>query len=196
MTTSSTDRNPFAAFSGPSLVRALADRWWLFLLRGIAGIAFGVLAILWPGLALLTLALFWGAYALADGILALAAAIARPGGGAPRWWLILVGIAGIAAGVFTFLWPGITIQVFLVLIAFWALATGAMEVAGAVALRKEIEGELFLILAGLLSIAFGIAILVWPVAGAISIIWLIAWFAILGGAFYLALAVRLRKLRG
>ncbi len=184
----------FAFPTAPSLVRGLAKSWWLFLLRGLAGIAFGVLAILWPGVALVTLALGWGAYAMVDGMLALATAISGPTKGTPRWWLVLVGLSGVAAGVVTFLWPGITVTVLLVVIAIWAIATGAMELAGAIALRKEIEGELFLILAGLLSIGFGIAIIAWPVAGALSVVWLIAWLAILGGAAYLALAFRLRKL--
>lgn len=193
MTDGSTIPNPFDA-AGPSLRRALSRNWWLFLLRGLAGIAFGVLAILWPGVALLTLALIWGAYALADGILALGTAFSGHAAGTSRGWLIFVGLTGIAAGVLTFLWPGITVQVMLILIAVWAILTGMMEVAGAINLRKEIDGELFLILAGLISIAFGVAILAWPVAGAISVVWLIAWLAILGGGAYLALAFRLRKL--
>ncbi|MBQ1498446.1 HdeD family acid-resistance protein [Sphingomonas sp. NPDC092331] len=190
-----TDGSTFA--TSPSLLRALGKRWWLFLLRGIVGIAFGILALLWPGLALLTLALVWGAYALVDGAFALAASLSgMRSGDTPRWWLALTGLAGIAAGLLTIIWPGITVQVLLLLIAAWAIVTGAMEAAGAIALRKEIEGELFLILAGLVSIGFGVAILAWPVAGAIGLVWLIAWLAILGGAAYVALALRLRKLAG
>ena len=190
-----TDGSTFA--TTPSLLRALGKRWWLFLLRGIVGIAFGILALLWPGLALLTLALVWGAYALVDGAFALAASLSgMRSGDTPRWWLALTGLAGIAAGLLTIIWPGITVQVLLLLIAAWAIVTGAMEAAGAIALRKEIEGELFLILAGLVSIGFGVAILAWPVAGAIGLVWLIAWLAILGGAAYVALALRLRKLAG
>ncbi len=186
-----------STFASPSLVRALAKRWWLFALRGAAGIAFGILALIWPALALLTLAIVWGAYALTDGVFALAAAMSgMRSGDTPRWWLVLTGLCGIAAGLLTFIWPGITVQVLLLLVAAWALVTGVMEVAGAIALRKEIEGEIFLILAGLLSIAFGIALLVWPVAGAISVVWLIAWMAIFGGVAYLALSLRLMKLAG
>ena len=190
-----TDTASFA--STPSLLRALGKRWWLFALRGAAGIAFGFLALLWPGLALLTLALVWGAYALVDGCFALAAAMSgMRSGDTPRWWLALTGLAGIAAGLLTFIWPGITVQVLLLLIAAWAIVTGVMEVAGAIALRKEIQGEIFLILAGLASIAFGIALLVWPVAGAISVVWLIAWVSIFAGAAYVALSLRLKKLAG
>jgi uncharacterized membrane protein HdeD (DUF308 family) len=190
-----TDGSTFA--TSPSLLRALGKRWWLFLLRGIAGIAFGILALLWPGIALLTLALVWGAYALVDGAFALAASLSgMRSGDTPRWWLALTGLAGIAAGLLTIIWPGITVQVLLLLIAAWAIVTGVMEAAGAIALRKEIEGEIFLILAGLVSIGFGVMLLAWPVASAIGLVWLIAWLAILGGAAYVALALRLRKLAG
>src|SRR5262245_30936470 len=80
-------------------LRELAENWWLLLLRGIVAIAFGVLAFIWPGLTLLTLTFMWGFYAIADGALALWAAIASRGGEiAPRWWLAVVGIAGILAG--------------------------------------------------------------------------------------------------
>jgi uncharacterized membrane protein HdeD (DUF308 family) len=102
MSTIQTDRQPGARL-GPALVHALAKNWWLLLLRGIAAIVFGLLAFAWPGLTLLTLILFYGAFALVDGVLAVIAAIT---GGAPgsRWWLAIVGLLGIAAGLVTF-WP-------------------------------------------------------------------------------------------
>jgi uncharacterized membrane protein HdeD (DUF308 family) len=84
---------------------ALAKSWWLVLLRGIAAIVFGVLAFIWPGLTLLTLVLFYGAYALVDGILALIAAFTGGPKPVPTWWLVIVGLLGIAAGLVTFLWP-------------------------------------------------------------------------------------------
>src|ERR1700720_1635618 len=86
--------------AGPALLRVLAENWWLLLLRGIAAIAFGILAFAWPGLTLLTLTLLWGAYALSDGIFALWAALTGKGGEmAPRWWLGVVGVAGVLAGL-------------------------------------------------------------------------------------------------
>jgi uncharacterized membrane protein HdeD (DUF308 family) len=107
--------------SSPSLALLLADlaeTWWLLLLRGIAAIAFGVLTFFWPGLTLLVLIFLWGSYAIADGVLALWAAIASkaPGAIAPRWWLAIVGIAGIGAGILTFIWPGMTALILLMFI--------------------------------------------------------------------------------
>src|SRR6266404_1957458 len=89
------------------MLHALARNWWLLMLRGISGILFGVLAFVWPGVTLLTLVLLYGAYALIDGVLAIAAAF-KGGVPAPRWWLAVVGLLGVAAGVVTLLLPGIT----------------------------------------------------------------------------------------
>src|SRR5262249_10174086 len=95
--------------AGPALLRALADNWWVLLLRGIASVAFGCLAFVWPGLTLLTLTFLWGGCAGADGVFALWAAVSGQGGDmAPRWWLAVVGITGTLAGVLTFVWPGMT----------------------------------------------------------------------------------------
>jgi uncharacterized membrane protein HdeD (DUF308 family) len=177
-----------------ALLPALAENWSLLLLRGIAAISFGVLAFIWPGLTLLTLIFLWGAYAIADGAFALGAAVSSKGGEiAPRWWLALIGLAGILAGLLAFVWPAITAQVLLVLIASWAIFTGALQIWGAIQLRKEIEVEWMLVLSGLLSIALGVALLARPGVGALAVIWLIGSFAILVGCIYVSLALWLKK---
>jgi uncharacterized membrane protein HdeD (DUF308 family) len=181
------------SFLGLAL-RELAENWWLLLLRGIAAIAFGVLAFMWPDLTLLTLTYMWGFYAIADGVLALWAAIAGKGGEiAPRWWLAVVGISGILAGLLAFVWPGMTALVLLMFIASWAIVIGVLQIWGAIRLRKEIEGEWLLGLSGLLSVAFGVILFVQPGAGALAVVWMIGWFAILAGCVYIALAFQLKK---
>jgi uncharacterized membrane protein HdeD (DUF308 family) len=181
------------SFLGLAL-RELAENWWLLLLRGIAAIAFGVLAFVWPDLTLLTLTYMWGIYAISDGVLALWAAIAGKAGEiAPRWWLAVVGIAGILAGLLTFVWPGMTALVLLMFIASWAVVIGVLQIWGAIRLRKEIEGEWLLALSGLLSVAFGVILFVQPGAGALAVVWMIGWFAMLAGCVYIALAFQLKK---
>jgi uncharacterized membrane protein HdeD (DUF308 family) len=175
-------------------LRELAENWWLLLLRGLAAIGFGVLAFIWPDLTLLTLTYMWGFYAIADGVLALWAAIAGKGGEiAPRWWLAVVGGAGIFAGALTFVWPGMTALILLMFIASWAIVVGALQIWGAIRLRKEIENEWLLGLSGLLSIAFGVVMFAQPGAGALAVVWLIGWFALLAGCVYIALAFQLKK---
>ena len=185
-------RSPFLGLA----LRELAENWWLLLLRGIAAIAFGLLAFLWPDLTLLTLVFMWGIYAIADGILALWAAISSKGGEiAPRWWLAVVGIAGILAGALAFVWPGMTALILLMFIASWAIVIGVLQIWGAIRLRKEIEGEWLLGLSGVLSVAFGVIMFAQPGAGALAVVWLIGWFAILAGCVYIGLAFQLKKHR-
>ena len=178
------------------LVLALAENWWLLLLRGVASIIFGLLAFIWPGLTLVALIFLWGAYAIVDGGIALWAAISGRGGEiAPRWWLGIVGIVGLLAGLVAFASPGLTALVLLMFIACWAIVIGAMEIWGAVQLRKEIEGAWWLILSGLLSIVFGILLIAQPGSGALALVWVIGSFAILHGCTLIALAFRLKGFR-
>src|SRR5688572_30382519 len=129
---------PSPAPAGAPILPTLARYWWLVLLRGIAAIVFGVLSFIWPGITLVTLILFWGAFTLVDGVLSLAHAF-MGGKMGSRWWLALVGVAGIAAGVLTFIWPGITALVLLAFIAAWAIVLGIFQIIGAIRLRKEID---------------------------------------------------------
>ncbi|MGE0628912.1 MAG: HdeD family acid-resistance protein [Hyphomicrobiaceae bacterium] len=179
-------RPPFPA------LHALAENWWLILLRGICAIVFGVLTLLWPGLPLVTLILFFGAFAFVDGVLAIIAAI-RGDNPAPRWWLGIVGLLGIAAGALTFLWPGLTGLVLLFFIAGWAIAGGVMQIIGAIRLRNEIPDEWWLIGSGVLSVVFGILVLMYPGAGALGLSLAIGAFAFVYGIMLIPLSLRLRK---
>jgi uncharacterized membrane protein HdeD (DUF308 family) len=174
------------------MVHALAKNWWLLLLRGIAAIIFGLLAFAWPGITLLTLILFYGAFALVDGVLAIIAAITG-GAPAPRWWLVIVGLLGIAAGLLTFLMPGLSALVLLFFIAGWAIATGVFQIIGAIQLRKEIDNEWLLIVGGIISVLFGIGVMLAPGAGALALVWVIGTYAVIIGVLLVALAFRLKK---
>ncbi|MGB3500383.1 MAG: HdeD family acid-resistance protein [Mesorhizobium sp.] len=178
--------------SGRPMLHALAKGWWLILLRGIAAILFGLLAFVMPGIALATLVLLYGAYAFVDGIFALIAAFGGQAKG-ERWWLALIGLLGIGVGIVTLLMPGLTAFTLLYFIAFWSIAIGVMQIVGAINLRKEIDNEWWLILGGVLSILFGVLLIVAPGAGAVGLIWTIASFAIVYGVTLVMLAFRLRK---
>jgi uncharacterized membrane protein HdeD (DUF308 family) len=191
MSTLQTNRLPGIGL-GSAMVHALAKNWWMLLLRGVAAIIFGLLALAWPGMTLLTLILFYGAFVLVDGVLAIVAAITG-GTIAPRWWLAIVGLLGIAAGLLTFLMPGLTAIVLLYLIAGWAIATGAFQIVGAIRLRKEIDNEWYLILCGVVSVLFGVAMFMAPGAGALALIWVIGIYAIIIGALLVGLSFRLKK---
>jgi uncharacterized membrane protein HdeD (DUF308 family) len=176
---------------GGPLLAALSRYWWLVLLRGLFAILFGVLAFIWPGITLLTLVLFWGAFMLVDGVLALANAI-MGGNMGSRWWLALVGIAGIAAGILTFIWPGATVIVLLLFIAAWSIVLGIFQIIGAIRLRAEIDNEWWLVLSGVLSVLFGLVLVFAPMAGVLALIWVLGAYAILFGIMLVMLSFRLK----
>lgn len=175
-----------------SLLPLLAKNWWVLLLRGLAGIAFALLAFTWPKLTLVTLILFYGAYLAVEGVMDLVAAI-RGGTMAPRWWLAIAGVVALAGAIATFLVPGLTALVLLYIIAGWAIARGVFEIIGAIMLRRQIDNEWLLIFSGILSAVFGICILLWPGAGALSLIWIIGAYALAAGVLCVGFAFRLKR---
>lgn len=174
-------------------VDTLAHNWWAVMLRGVAGILFGGITVLAPHISLAVLVLVFGAYAFADGIFAIASAIQRRGDGG-HWWLMpLVGLVGIAAGVLTLLWPGITAIVLLYLIAAWALVVGVLEIATAISLRKAITGEWLLVLSGIAAIIFAVLLAAFPGAGALAVVLWIGAYALVTGVMLFILGLRLRS---
>ena len=176
------------------MLSSLAQNWWIFLVRGLCAIAFGVMAFAWPGLTILTLVLLYAAHAVIDGATALGLAFSGHVPGRSWWAMVLVGVVGILAGIGAFVWPGITAAVLLAFVAMWAILRGIFEIAAAIHLRKEIEGELLLGLAGAASIAFGIMLVAWPAAGLVTIAWIIGANAFVFGVMSIALSLRLRKI--
>jgi len=173
------------------LVNTLAQNWWTLVLRGVAAVIFGILAYVWPGITFTVLVLFFGAYALWDGVFALLAAFRTQA--ERRWPLVLEGLVGIAAGVLTFIWPGAATLALLLIIGAWAFVTGIFEIVAAIRLREEIEGEWLLLISGLLSVLFGIALAIWPAAGLVAVTWLIGAYSIVFGILLIVLGFRLRN---
>jgi uncharacterized membrane protein HdeD (DUF308 family) len=178
------------------LVRRLGDAWGWVLLRGVAGIAFGALAFVWPGMTIVVLVILWGAWAFVDGIAALVTAWRAREKAGPVWPLVLIGLLGVAAGLVTLFAPGVAATALLALIAAWAIVTGAFQIVHAVRVRKEIDNEWMLILSGILSVLIGLVILLYPASGALAIVWLIATWSVVSGAMLVTAAFRLRKHRG
>lgn len=173
----------------------LTRNWWVLVLRGVLSILFGLVAFFRPGITLAALVIVFGAWAFVDGIFALVSAVMRQGA-RPWWALVIKGVAGIAAGVVTLLWPGITTVALLFVIAAWAIVSGIMEISAAIRLRKHIEGEWLLGIAGALSILFGGLLLANPATGALAVLWIIGAYAIVFGILFITLGVKLRKTQG
>jgi uncharacterized membrane protein HdeD (DUF308 family) len=174
------------------MTATLARNWWTMALRGLVAVLFGIAAFAWPDLTLLAMVWLFGIYALLDGIFSLISGVTNRGEN-ERWWLLLLeGAVGIAAGIIAILWPGITAFALLYLIAAWAIITGVLEIATAIRLRQEIEGEWLMALSGFLSLVFGILLVIWPGVGVLAVIWLIAAYAIVFGIFLIILGFRMR----
>ena len=174
------------------LASILSRRWWLLLLRGLIAIAFGVVSWVQPGISLASLVLLFGAYSLADGVLNAWTALEGRREHEHWWVLFLEGLLGIGVGVLTFLAPALTALALLFYIAIWAIATGVLEIVAAIRLRKEIENEWMLIVAGLASVVFGALLMAQPAAGALALLWLIASYAIFFGVLLVILAFKVR----
>ena len=173
------------------VVDQLARHWWVIGLRGLAAILFGVLAFVWPGMTLAVLVLLFGAYALVDGVLTLIAALR--GGVQHRIVMLVEGVVSVLAGLAAFVWPGLTALVLLYIIAFWAIVTGVLEIVAAIRVRRAISNEFGLVIGGVLSVVFGVVLLIAPGAGALAVIFLIGAYAVVFGIALLGLAWRLRE---
>jgi len=176
------------------MLREVARNWWLLVLRGACAILFGVFALAWPGVTVGALLMLFGAYAFADGVLAVLAALS---GRASTPWgvLLLEGLVGLGAAAAALLFPTVTAIVLLYLIALWAILTGILEIAAAIQLRKEIEGEFWLGLAGAGSVLFGLFLIARPAVGAVAVVWLIGLYAVTFGVLLIALGFRVKALR-
>ncbi len=172
---------------------ALATNWWSLVIRGIAGIVFGILTFVWPGITLVALVLLFAAYSLVDGVMSLIGAV-RAAEAHERWGvLVLEGLVGIAAAAITVLWPAITAIALVYVIAAWAIVTGALEIGAAIRLRKVISGEWLLILGGIASVMFGFLLVIAPVIGAVVVALWVGAYTFIFGVLLVALGFKLRS---
>jgi uncharacterized membrane protein HdeD (DUF308 family) len=176
------------------MANAISKSWWMFALRGAIAVLFGVLAIAWPGLTLLWLVALFAAFALIGGGVSVVAA-ARNRGADDYWWLaLLLGLVSIGAGIVAIFHPGLTALVLVLLMGANAIVTGVLDIAMAARLRKAaFRGKALLILAGLVSLAFGVLVFLFPDAGALALVWLISFYAVLSGVLLIGAAVRARR---
>ncbi|MBV9922950.1 MAG: HdeD family acid-resistance protein [Pseudonocardia sp.] len=173
---------------------AVRGLWWLVLLRGILAILFGLFALFAPGTALLALVFVFGAYAILDGVTALALGI-RNRKEDPHWvWHLVQGVVSVLAGIIAFVWPGVTVLAILFVIAFWSIVGGIAEIVESFMMRKRGgDGWGWVLAAGIVSVLFGIVLLVSPGAALITLLWLVGAWAIVFGVIIIVWAVRLRR---
>jgi uncharacterized membrane protein HdeD (DUF308 family) len=176
-----------------TVVSDASSNWWALALRAFAALLLGIITFIMPIVTLAALVTLFGAYALLDGLLAIAAAI-KGVRKHERWgWMLIEGVIGVVAGVIALFLPPVGVLALTWLVAGWALATGVLEIAAAVKLRKVMTGEWLLLLAGVLSVLLGVVIAVWPGVGAVLIVSWVGAYALLYGIVTLALAIRVKQ---
>jgi uncharacterized membrane protein HdeD (DUF308 family) len=165
----------------------------MFLFRGIAAVLFGIIALVWPKMTLSALVFVFGVFAVISGVTAIAAALRNtefPGWG----FLLFEGILGILAGAIALAWPGITALAFLYLLAFWAILTGILELVAPLSYPMSGGRATLSVLAGLISIIFGVLIAAQPSSGLLAVVWLIGVYAIVFGVMYIVAYFESRSL--
>lgn len=167
------------------------SRWVALMIRGVLAILFGIAALLVPGATLLTLVLLFAAYAAIDGVMAIVMAFRAAEGHGRVWPFVIEGVLNLAAAAIAVLWPGVTVIVFTAIVAAWAILSGIAMLVGAFRLRVE-HGDWLLILSGILSILLGVTFIVFPVAAALTLAWMIGAFAFAFGVTLVMVALRLR----
>jgi uncharacterized membrane protein HdeD (DUF308 family) len=179
--------------TAPEVLDGWSSNWWTLALRALAAILLGVIALWLPGPTLAAIVIVFGIYAITDGVLAILAAV-RGIRRKERWRAMLFeGIIGIVAGAIAVMWPGIGALALTYLVAGWALATGALEIAAAIRLRKIMAGEWLLMIAGILSIVLAVLVAAFPGVGALTIVWWLGAYALAYGVISLVLAFRVRS---
>jgi uncharacterized membrane protein HdeD (DUF308 family) len=173
----------------------LARSWWMLALQGLVAVLFGMLALLWPGLTLLWLVALFAAYAIISGAVALYGAVTNRTMDKGWWLILLLGLVSVAAGVLAIFYPDLTALALVLLMGVNALFTGALQIAVAIRVRKAVRNEWLLVLAGIASIVFGGFVLAFPGAGALALVWLVSFYAVLSGVLLLSLAFRVKGWR-
>jgi len=188
----STTFNTSGIGSGPA-AETLVQNWWLFTLRGVLGIIFGILALIFPGPTILSLVLLFSAYMLVDGIFGIISAVRAIRRKEDRWGLLIFeGLLSVATGILAFLWPGLTVVAFVWLIAAWAIISGGLMTAAGFRLNIE-HGQWWLVLGGLLSLAYGVLLIITPLIGAVVLTWWLGAYALVFGVALVIFSLKLRS---
>lgn len=176
-----------------SLLQSVAKNWWLFAIRGVVAIGFGVLAFARPDISIAALVALFGAYALVDGLVMLVASPMLTG--TPYfWWMLVDGLLGLAVGGLTLFYPAAAVVGLLTLLGVWLIIGGVVRIGLAIELRKEIQDEWFYILGGVLSVVAGALTLYRPASSAVAWMWVIGCYAIMYGVSMIAISIKLHHL--
>jgi len=176
------------------IAAAARHHWWLFVLRGVVGIVFGLLMLMWPGASVMAVLIFVAAYALVDGLVTIGSAFRlRPL--FDRWWALLVqGLISAAFGVLAFMRPGLSLLYIVISVSLWMVFAALAQFFLARAQRAMGAPSFWPTLGGILSLVLAVLALAYPGRTILLVVAFIAWFALIGGAVQIMVAFRVRSL--
>jgi uncharacterized membrane protein HdeD (DUF308 family) len=174
------------------MLQLLVKNWWILLLKGMLLILAGILAFIYPGATITVLVTWFSIFLIADGIISLIGVAMNWKTEEDKWLLLAEGIIGILFGFLVFRAPERFATFVGFLIAFWAVFIGIARIAMAIQLRKEIKGEGWLILSGILSVVFGALVFAQPGVGVTTVLWMAAIFSVLIGTLLVVLSFKLK----
>ncbi len=177
------------------IANRLADLWWLYAIRGVFALLFGLTAILWPKLTIAILIIIFGVFVLLDGLMMLVVGYRARRASPNSWNLVLQGILNVIIGLVAFFAPIATAMALIILIAAWAVVMGVLEIIAAIRLRGRLDNEWLLVVSGIVSVLLGISLIVAPGAGIVVMVWIIGGFSLLSSLVFFSVAARLRKLK-
>ncbi|MHB8961206.1 MAG: HdeD family acid-resistance protein [Candidatus Limnocylindrales bacterium] len=177
------------------MLAAASRQWWVLVVEGVLGVVFGALALLLPGLTLVTLAYLFAAWAVISGVVAIVEGMRVAEERGRSWPFAITGAVSIVAGVLAALLPGPTISALMILLGAWLVVGGVAHYLAAYRIREQVDDEWLIALVGAIRVVAGLVILLFPMVGALLTVAYISWSAIVAGVIAIAMGLRLRRLR-
>lgn len=169
--------------------------WWLLTLKGILAIVFGIFALVMPGTTLITLMIYFGIVIILGGLFLISGALSHKNHN--RVWTnwMYEGMFDIVIGAVMVFFPKVAIDLFVIILAIWAISVGFSQLFNAMSAHKENKSRWMMLLNALIVIIFSIVLFINPFEGAVTVTYLVGIFAIIFGLFITLYSINLKSLK-
>lgn len=175
-------------------IRSLQHYWWALTLRGIVGILFGIAAVFWPGITLVTLLYLFSVWVLLDGIVRIVTGISRIGEHQLGFLTMLVGLLELGVGVYLLRHPSVSFATLILLIGFTLIVMGVVEVVATLSSHDSATGKTLAIIIGAIAVLAGILMLFQPAASGVAFVWILGLYALISGPVLIAMSLDVRQM--
>lgn len=169
------------------------ELWWVGVFQGAIAIFFGLAALFWPGLTLLTLLYLFGAFLIIMGVAEIIYGLISIGKEGTWWLMSLLGLAGLAVGVFLVRNPELSLQTFIIIVGLALIARGIIEGVRAFTEKSSGGHKVLAVLLAIIAILAGIFILNQPAAGGVAFVWILGLYGLVYGTLAIALSLGIRR---